>query len=214
MGAGASTAERDRCQLAFKWVKKLVKDGTGEGQPAHGFAMILADEATLFEKKPNGKPKLGTIMKPDLYDYRDKNLNLSDANAYDTLCNLAREDGAIIVDRRTGKILGGNYKIVDLSEAMDGMSGGTRHASASSCAQITGGFVVVASEAECKKLTKAEKVTVFYGNNKPREENVQDQVRGAVRRLSPYLARRLIVGVVRASPRAVVAAEPGVAALL
>ena len=58
------------------------------------------------------------------------------------------------------------------------MKGGTRHRSASSCAQITGGFVIVASEAECKKLTNAEHVTVFYGNNVPRKESLRDQVRG------------------------------------
>ena len=108
----------------------------------------------------------------------NKNFNLNDANAYATLVNLAREDGAIVVDLPTGQILGGNYSIVDLSEAQHDMKGGTRHRSASSCAQITGGFVIVASEAECKKLTNAEHVTVFYGNKVPREESLQEQVRG------------------------------------
>ena len=185
MGAGASTTEKKHCALAFKLAKKGVKDGIGEGQPAHGFVIIMALAKLLFEMKANGQPKLGKIMNPDLYDYRDKNFNLKDANAYATLCLLAREDGAIVVDLPTGKILGGNYSIFDLSEAQHDMSGGTRHRSASSCAQITGGFVIVASEAECKKLTNAEHVTVFYGNNKPREESLQEQVRGGVCRLSP-----------------------------
>ena len=184
MGAGASSAralsaeERSRCVLVFKLAKKLVRDGTGEGQPAHGFCIILADGTVLFATKPNGKAKLGKIMNPTLYDYRDKGLYLTDANVYATLCLLAREDGAIVIDWSTGQILGGNYSIFDLSEAQHDMSGGTRHRSASSLAQITGGFVIVASEAECKKLTNAEHLTVFYGNKVPREESLQEQVRG------------------------------------
>ena len=185
MGSGVSQEQhalavdqRQLCALAFKLGKKVVFDGTGEGQPAHGFVIIMALAKLLFEMKPNGKPKLGKIMNPDLYDYRDKNFNLNDANAYATLCLLAREDGAIVIDLPTGQILGGNYSIVDLSEAQHDMKGGTRHRSASSLAQITGGFVIVASEAECKKLTNAEHVTVFYGNNVPREASLRDQVRG------------------------------------
>ena len=178
MGAGASTTEKKHCALAFKLAKKGVKDGIGEGQPAHGFVIIMALAKLLFEMKANGQPKLGKIMNPALYDYRDKNLNLNDADAYATLCLLACADGAIVVDLPTGQILGGNYSIVDLSEAQHDMKGGTRHRSASSCAQITGGFVIVASEAECKKLTNAEHVTVFYGNNVPREASLRDQVRG------------------------------------
>ena len=184
MGAGASSAravsaeERSRCVAVFKLAKKLVRDGTGEGQPAHGFCIILADGRVLFATKPNGKPKLGKIMNPVLYDYRDKGLYLTDPKVYATLSNLAREDGAIAIDWATGQILGGNYQISDLSEAQDDMAGGTRHRSASSCAQITGGFVIVASEAECKKLTNAEHLTVFYGNKVPREESLQEQVRG------------------------------------
>ena len=178
MGAGASTTEKKHCALAFKLAKKGVRDGIGEGQPAHGFVIIMALAKLLFEMKANGQPKLGYIMNPDLYDYRNKNFNLNDANAYATLVNLAREDGAIVVDLPTGQILGGNYSIVDLSEAQHDMKGGTRHRSASSCAQITGGFVIVASEAECKKLTNAEHLTVFYGNKVPREESLQEQVRG------------------------------------
>ena len=170
--------QRKLCALAFKLGRKLVRDGTGEGQPAHGFVIIMALAKLLFEMKANGQPKLGYIMNPDLYDYRNKNFNLNDANAYATLVNLAREDGAIVVDLPTGQILGGNYSIVDLSEAQHDMKGGTRHRSASSLAQITGGFVIVASEAECKKLTNAEHVTVFYGNNVPREASLRDQVRG------------------------------------
>ena len=189
MGNGASTqwsaAERERCRLVFQLAKKIVTDGVGEAQAAHGFTVILAASAALFETKPNGRPKLGEFMRPDLFDYREKALHLTDANAYATLCNLAREDGAIVVEWSTGQILGGNYSIVDLSEAQHDMKGGTRHRSASSCAQITGGFVIVASEAECKKLTNAEHVTVFYGNKVPREESLQEQVRGGVCRLSP-----------------------------
>ena len=185
MGSGVSQEQhalavdqRKLCALAFKLGRKLVRDGTGEGQPAHGFVIIMALAKLLFEMKANGQPKLGYIMNPDLYDYRNKNFNLNDANAYATLVNLAREDGAIVVDLPTGKILGGNYSIFDLSEAQHDMSGGTRHRSASSLAQITGGFVIVASEAECKKLTNAEHLTVFYGNKVPREESLQEQVRG------------------------------------
>ena len=185
MGSGVSQEQhalavdqRKLCALAFKLGRKLVRDGTGEGQPAHGFVIIMALAKLLFEMKANGQPKLGYIMNPDLYDYRNKNFNLNDANAYATLVNLAREDGAIVVDLPTGQILGGNYSIVDLSEAQHDMKGGTRHRSASSCAQITGGFVIVASEAECKKLTNAEHLTVFYGNKVPREESLQEQVRG------------------------------------
>ena len=185
MGSGVSQEQhalavdqRKLCALAFKLGRKLVRDGTGEGQPAHGFVIIMALAKLLFEMKANGQPKLGYIMNPDLYDYRNKNFNLNDANAYATLVNLAREDGAIVVDLPTGQILGGNYSIVDLSEAQHDMKGGTRHRSASSCAQITGGFVIVASEAECKKLTNAEHVTVFYGNNVPKEESLQEQARG------------------------------------
>ena len=185
MGSGVSQEQhalavdqRKLCALAFKLGRKLVRDGTGEGQPAHGFVIIMALAKLLFEMKANGQPKLGKIMNPALYDYRDKNFNLNDADAYATLVNLAREDGAIVIDLPTGQILGGNYSIVDLSEAQHDMKGGTRHRSASSFAQITGGFVIVASEAECKKLTNAEHVTVFYGNNKPREESLQEQVRG------------------------------------
>ena len=192
MGSGVSQEQhalavdqRKLCALAFKLGRKLVRDGTGEGQPAHGFVIIMALAKVLFEMKANGQPKLGYIMNPDLYDYRNKNFNLNDANAYATLVNLAREDGAIVIDLPTGQILGGNYSIVDLSEAQHDMKGGTRHRSASSCAQITGGFVIVASEAECKKLTSAEYVTVFYGNNVPKEESLQEQVRGGVCRLSP-----------------------------
>ena len=120
MGAGASSAravsaeERSRCVAVFKLAKKLVRDGTGEGQPAHGFCIILADGRVLFATKPNGKPKLGKIMNPVLYDYRDKGLYLTDANVYATLSNLAREDGAIAIDFSTGQILGGNYSIFDL----------------------------------------------------------------------------------------------------
>merc|ERR1719440_807034 len=114
-------------------------------------------------------------MNSELYDYRSKNLYLTDPKVYATLSNLAREDGAIVIDWSTGQILGGNYSIFDLSEAQDDMTGGTRHRSASSCAQITGGFVIVASEAECKKLTNAEHLTVFYGNKVPREESLQEQ---------------------------------------
>ena len=185
MGSGLSQEQRELavdqrqlCALAFKLGKKVVFDGTGEGQPAHGFVIIMALAKLLFEMKANGQPKLGYIMNPDLYDYRNKNFNLNDANAYATLVNLAREDGAIVIDLPTGQILGGNYSIVDLSEAQHDMKGGTRHRSASSCAQITGGFVIVASEAECKKLTNAEHLTVFYGNKVPREESLQEQVRG------------------------------------
>ena len=185
MGSGVSQEQhalavdqRKLCALAFKLGRKLVRDGTGEGQPAHGFVIIMALAKLLFEMKANGQPKLGYIMNPDLYDYRNKNFNLNDANAYATLVNLAREDGAIVVDLPTGQILGGNYSIVDLSEAQHDMKGGTRHRSASSFAQITGGFVIVASEAECKKLTNAEHLTVFYGNKVPREESLQEQVRG------------------------------------
>ena len=192
MGSGVSQEQhalavdqRKLCALAFKLGRKLVRDGTGEGQPAHGFVIIMALAKLLFEMKANGQPKLGYIMNPDLYDYRNKNFNLNDANAYATLVNLAREDGAIVVDLPTGQILGGNYSIVDLSEAQHDMKGGTRHRSASSFAQITGGFVIVASEAECKKLTNAEHLTVFYGNKVPREESLQEQVRGGVCRLSP-----------------------------
>ena len=192
MGSGVSQEQhalavdqRKLCALAFKLGRKLVRDGTGEGQPAHGFVIIMALAKLLFEMKANGQPKLGYIMNPDLYDYRNKNFNLNDADAYATLVNLAREDGAIVVDLPTGQILGGNYSIVDLSEAQHDMSGGTRHRSASSLAQITGGFVIVASEAECKKLTNAEHLTVFYGNKVPREESLQEQVRGGVCRLSP-----------------------------
>ena len=174
----ASAAERQRCYLVFKLSTKLVRDGTGEGQPAHGFCIILADGRVLFATKPNGKPKLGKIMNPVLYDYRDKGLYLTDPKVYATLSNLAREDGAIAIDWATGQILGGNYSISDLSEAQDDMAGGTRHRSASSVAEITGGFVIVASEAECKKLTNAEHLTVFYGNKVPREESLQEQVRG------------------------------------
>ena len=185
MGSGVSQEQhalavdqRKLCALAFKLGRKLVRDGTGEGQPAHGFVIIMALAKLLFEMKANGQPKLGKIMNPALYDYRGKNLNLNDADAYATLCLLACADGAIVVDLPTGQILGGNYSIVDLSEAQHDMKGGTRHRSASSCAQITGGFVIVASEAECKKLTNAEHVTVFYGNNVPREASLRDQVRG------------------------------------
>ena len=185
MGSGVSQEQhalavdqRKLCALAFKLGRKLVRDGTGEGQPAHGFVIIMALAKLLFEMKANGQPKLGYIMNPALYDYRNKNFNLNDADAYATLVNLAREDGAIVVDLPTGQILGGNYSIVDLSEAQHDMKGGTRHRSASSCAQITGGFVIVASEAECKKLTNAEHLTVFYGNKVPREESLQEQVRG------------------------------------
>ena len=93
-------------------------------------------------------------------DWRDKGLYLKDdKSTYDALCNLAQQDGAIVIDRSTLQILGGNYSIFDLSEAQEDMSGGTRHRSASSCAEITGGFVIVASEAECKKLTSAEQAT-------------------------------------------------------
>ena len=196
MGSGVSQEQhalavdqRKLCALAFKLGRKLVRDGTGEGQPAHGFVIIMALAKLLFEMKANGQPKLGYIMNPDLYDYRNKNFNLNDANAYATLVNLAREDGAIVVDLPTGQILGGNYSIVDLSEAQHDMKGGTRHRSASSFAQITGGFVIVASEAECKKLTSAEYVTVFYGNNVPKEESLQEQARGGASRLSLFLAR-------------------------
>ena len=189
MGAGASTTEKKHCALAFKLAKKGVRDGIGEGQPAHGFVIIMAHAAAIFAMKDNGKPKLGKIMNPALYDSRSKNLNLNDADAYATLCLLACADGAIVVDLPTGQILGGNYSIVDLSEAQHDMKGGTRHRSASSFAQITGGFVIVASEAECKKLTSAEYVTVFYGNNVPKEESLQEQARGGASRLSPYLAR-------------------------
>ena len=189
MGAGASTTEKKHCALAFKLAKKGVKDGIGEGQPAHGFVIIMAHAAAIFAMKANGKPKLGKIMNPALYDYRSKNLNLNDADAYATLCLLACADGAIVVDLPTGQILGGNYSIVDLSEAQHDMKGGTRHRSASSFAQITGGFVIVASEAECKKLTSAEHVTVFYGNNVPKEESLQEQARGGASRLSLHLAR-------------------------
>ena len=187
MGAGASTTERKHCAVAFKLTKKAVKDGIGEGQPAHGFVIIMAHAAAIFAMKENGKPKLGKIMNPALYDYRGKNLNLNDADAYATLCLLACADGAIVVDLPTGQILGGNYSIVDLSEAQHDMKGGTRHRSASSFAQITGGFVIVASEAECKKLTSAEYVTVFYGNNVPKEESLQEQARGSASRL--YISR-------------------------
>ena len=196
MGSGVSQEQhalavdqRKLCALAFKLGRKLVRDGTGEGQPAHGFVIIMALAKLLFEMKANGQPKLGYIMNPDLYDYRNKNFNLNDANAYATLVNLAREDGAIVVDLPTGQILGGNYSIVDLSEAQHDMKGGTRHRSASSFAQITGGFVIVASEAECKKLTNAEHVTVFCGNNVPKEESLQEQARGGASRLSLHLAR-------------------------
>ena len=97
MGTGASSAralsaeERSRCVLVFKLAKKLVRDGTGEGQPAHGFCIILADGSRLFETQPNGKPKLGKIMNPALYDWRDKGLYLKDdKSTFDALCNLAR----------------------------------------------------------------------------------------------------------------------------
>ena len=196
MGSGVSQEQhalavdqRKLCALAFKLGRKLVRDGTGEGQPAHGFVIIMALAKLLFEMKANGQPKLGYIMNPDLYDYRNKNFNLNDANAYATLVNLAREDGAIVIDLPTGQILGGNYSIVDLSEAQHDMKGGTRHRSASSFAQITGGFVIVASEAECKKLTSAEYVTVFYGNNVPKEESLQEQARGGASWDSLHLAR-------------------------
>ena len=80
MGAGASTTEKKHCALAFKLAKKGVRDGIGEGQPAHGFVIIMAHAAAIFAMKENGKPKLGKIMNPALYDYRDKNFNLNDAD--------------------------------------------------------------------------------------------------------------------------------------
>mgnify|MGYP002055222815 CR=1 FL=1 len=126
----ASAAERQRCYLVFKLSTKLVRDGTGEGQPAHGFCIILADGRVLFATKPNGKPKLGKIMNPVLYDYRDKGLYLKDdKSSFNALCSLAHQDGAIVIDAETRQITCANYLVTNLDGGVQG-KGGARHLAA------------------------------------------------------------------------------------
>ena len=135
---------------ALRLGRWLATTGGGESTKLHGFVIIVGDETILFLKKhaEKGYGILGDIKDP-MFDMRHLNITVKD---YKRIQSLAKEDGAIVIDASSGRVLGGNYGIGDVRQGI--RSGGMRNQAASAIAgpsedNEAGCFVVKASEDAC-----------------------------------------------------------------
>ena len=126
--------------------RRVATEGTGENAPAHGFCFIAGDAAKLMEVDDDGDGVIGMIGK-DRFNYVKMGLAHT-IHDFDAIQTLAKEDGAVLFDIRTGALLGGNYRINNIAKG--DRSGGTRHQAASAVAQQAGRcFVIKAGEDHC-----------------------------------------------------------------
>ena len=126
--------------------RRLATEGTGENAPAHGLCFVGGDAAKLMEIDEDGDGVTGTIGKPQ-FNYLKLGLEFTVKN-FDAIQSLAKEDGAVLFDIRTGALLGGNYRINNIAKG--DQSGGTRHQAASAVAQQAGRcFVIKVGEDHC-----------------------------------------------------------------
>ena len=116
----------------------LMTVGGGEKTALHGFTLIGGDGAKLMEKDEDGDGVIG-MVKNAMFDVHDKGIKV---DSFKQLQPLAKEDGAIVIDIRTGDVLGGNYGVGDVRKG-DKSGGGMRHQAASAVAQQAGGCFVV-----------------------------------------------------------------------
>ena len=116
--------------------RRVATEGTGENAPAHGFCFIVGDAAKLMEVDEDGDGVIGMIGK-DRFNYVKMGL-----------AHTVHDFDAVLFDIRTGALLGGNYRILNLAQG--DRSGGTRHQAASAVSQAAGRcFVVKAGEDHC-----------------------------------------------------------------
>ena len=116
--------------------RRVATEGTGENAPAHGFCFIAGDAAKLMEVDDDGDGVIGMIGK-DRFNYVKMGL-----------AHTVHDFDAVLFDIRTGALLGGNYRILNLAKG--DLSGGTRHQAASAVAQQAGGcFGIKAGEDHC-----------------------------------------------------------------
>ena len=107
--------------------RRVATEGTGENAPAHGFCFIAGDAAKLMEVDDDGDGVIGMIGK-DRFNYVKMGL-----------AHTVHDFDAVLFDIRTGALLGGNYRILNLAQG--DRSGGTRHQAASAVAQQAGGLL-------------------------------------------------------------------------
>ena len=145
---GLDDVQRANATKALVQACRLAVEGTGEDQKCHGFCFVAGDTELLMATETGEDNEevgiVGAIGKGE-YDYRRYSHSL---DTFDRIQGLATQDGAIVFDLRSGKLVGGNYRIHNVGRGET--KKGLRHQAASAVARQGGGcFVVKASEDAC-----------------------------------------------------------------
>ena len=141
---------RDVCELVFTLAADLAANGLPEKQPHHGFTIVVGHGRELMSLKP-GRKSNNPLTNEKRYRY----FTPSDFNMFERghlhissdhiRRNAFHGDGAVVVDGRTGNVLGAGMIVSDLTNG--GERGGGRHKSSKAVAHQAGGcFVVKCSE--------------------------------------------------------------------
>ncbi|KAJ8601600.1 hypothetical protein CTAYLR_008461 [Chrysophaeum taylorii] len=178
-----ATTRSEVIESAFAAARMIVTEGIGEGRQAHGFFIVIGDTATIFAEHwrrdvDNYECPYGT-WRID-YDRRDRDLYISQ---YETrkkaICSLFFEDGAVVVDRDTGRIHCGGFFVKNTTHAS--CSAGARHRAASSMATQAGTcYVILASESICGSVhcqpPARAAFTAFPYSNESRHVPIQEDL--------------------------------------
>ena len=155
---------------ALAMARWLALEGEGESKKLHGFTIVIGDSAKLRAIDTEEMPIVGRFSDPTL-DFETLRFEFTVHMTKENKTNfqrLAGQDGAIIVEERTGKLVGGKFFCADNRKG-DFEGGNARHQAASALAQHAGGcFVIKASEDVCTFKGAKEQATnsdldVFFG---------------------------------------------------
>ena len=136
---------------AFKMVARLATEGLGEGTKAHGVRVTVGDAKELLKLDEQGDAVYGEITN-GAFDFRHLNKTIED---FKTLQAAAKEDGAIVIDRETRKLVCANFMVGNILKGEKG--DGARHKAASAIAQQANGYFVVKASEDACALSTTEK---------------------------------------------------------
>lgn len=165
--------------------RMVVTEGLGEGRPAHGFFIIVADGTEILANERNGGPDITLCRYGHIYTFLDRrahNLMIGDCmdpnNRRRNFLNLFHEDGAIIVDRQSGQVLCGGFIVRNLGVGFRRGLGTRVSAAAAIVAQVRNCYVVLASHLICGSFVsppgETAKFHVFNGTLEPEEVAVYE----------------------------------------
>lgn len=142
----------------LKTAQMVVTEGLGEGRPADGFCIIVGNAHEILADERDDGPDIKLCRYGRFKTYLDRRRHdLKISNCFGerkrNLLNLFNEDGAIVVDGKTGQVCCGGFIVYDLSGGIS--TGGARTIAASAMARKAGGcYVVLASQAICGSVKK------------------------------------------------------------